>query len=106
MNKYKNFKDDALTADWLRDNGMNHRTFDTIKLNVVRAQRMAHKLLSQHREFLSVKQLYSLVEFEKNCCNRRTRDRITDASCFSVMNINTSVIRKMAEKKRKIKKKN
>lgn len=105
MNKFKNKKDAALTADWLRDNGLNHRTFDTTPLSVVRAQKTAHKLLSQHRNLLTIDQLYSLVKFEKDCCNKRIREKISNASCFKVMNINTSVYRKIAEQNRKIKKK-
>jgi hypothetical protein len=105
MNKYKNFKDDALTADWLRDNGLNHRTFDSAQLNVVRAQKMAHTLLSQHRNLLSTQQLYSLIDFEKSCGDKRKREKITDASCYWVMNTNTSVNRKICMQKRKVKKK-
>ena len=104
MDKFKNFKDEALTADWLRDNGLDHRTFDTTKLIVVKAQRMAHTLLSQHRDLLTVKQLCSLIEFEKTCQNKRARERITDGACYKVMNANTSVQRKLAQKARKIKK--
>ncbi len=105
MNKFKNLKDDGLTSDWLRDNGLKCKTFDQTKLNVVRAQSMAHRLLSQHRDLLTTKQLFSLIEFEKKCSHGREREKITDGACFDVMNINTSVYRKIAEKKRKVKNK-
>lgn len=102
---YRNFRDDALTADWLRDNGLNHKTFDKAELIVVKAQRMAHKLLSQNRDLLTTQQLCELIEFEKACSIKRNRERITDAACYKVMNVNSSVYRKIAEKKRKVKKK-
>jgi hypothetical protein len=108
MNNYKNFKnikDDGLTADWLSDIGLKNKTFNTTRLIVARAQMMAHKLLSQHRELLTTGQLISLIEFEKSCNRKHDLERITDTSCYMVMNANTSVYRKLAEKKRKVKKK-
>lgn len=106
MNKYKNYKDDALTADWLRDIGLNEKTFNTVKLNVVRAQTMAHTLLTQHRALLSNSQLHSLTAFDQACSNKRERQRITDTFCHCVMNINTKINRKIFNQHRKINKQN
>ncbi len=106
MNKYKNYKDDALTADWLRDIGLNEKTFNTAKLNVVRAQTMAHTLLTQHRALLSNSQLHSLTAFDQACSNKRERQHITDAFCRCVMNINTKINRKIFSQHRKLNKQN
>jgi len=102
MNAYKNYKDDALTADWLRDIGLNEKTFNTISLNVVRAQTMAHTLLTQHRTLLSNSQFHSLTAFEQACGNKRERQRITDTFCHCVMNINTNINRKLFKQHRKL----
>ena len=106
MNAYKNYKDDALTADWLRDIGLNDKTFNTTKLNVVRAQTMAHTLLTQHRALLSNSQLHSLTAFEQACGNKGERKRITDAFCHCVMNINTKINRKIFSQHHKLNKQN
>jgi hypothetical protein len=106
MNAYKNYKDDALTADWLRDIGLNDKTFSTANLNVVRAQTMAHTLLTQHRALLSNSQLHSLTAFEQACGNKRERHRITDTFCYCVMNINTNINRKLFKQYRKLNKAN
>ena len=106
MNTYKNKKDDALTADWLRDIGLNEKTFNTEKLKIARAQTMAHTLLTQHRALLSNSQLQSLTAFEQACSNKRERQRITDAFCHCVMNINSSVNRKLFKQHRKLNKPN
>jgi hypothetical protein len=102
MNAYKNKKDDALTADWLRDVGLNDKTFSTTKLKVVRAQTITHVLLTQHRALLSNSQLHSLTAFDLAVGNKRERARITDAWCHCVMNINTSVNRKLFKQHRKL----
>ena len=104
MNAYKNYKDDALTTDWLRDIGLNNKTFNTTNLIIVRAQTMAHKLLTQHRALLSDSQLHSITAFEQACGNKRERQRITDTLCHYVMNINTNINRKLFKQHRKLNK--
>ena len=104
MNAYKNYKDDALTADWLRDIGLNDKTFNTTNLIIVRAQTMAHTLLTQHCALLSNSQLHSLTAFEQACGNKRERQRITDTFCHCVMNINTNINRKLFKQHRKLNK--
>ena len=106
MNAYKNYKDDALTADWLRDIGLNDKTFNTTNLIIVRAQTMAHTLLTQHRALLSNSQLHSLTAFEQACGNKRERQRITDTFCHCVMNISTNINRKLFKQHRKLDKAN
>lgn len=102
MNTYKNYKDDALTADWLKDMGLDEKTFNTAKINVVRAQAMANTLLTQHRDLLSKKQLHALTDFEKAFKSKRQRERITDAYCYCIMNINSNINRKLFSLNRKL----
>ena len=104
MNAYKNYKDDALTADWLRDIGLNEKTFNTTNLIIVRAQTMVHTLLTQHRSLLSNSQLHSLTTFKQACGDKRERKRITDTFCHCVMNINTNINRKLFKQHRKLNK--
>jgi hypothetical protein len=106
MNAYKNYKDDALTADWLRDIGLNDKTFNKTNLIIVRAQTMAHTLLTQHRSLLSNSQLQSLTAFQQACGNKRERQRITNTFCHCVMNINTNINRKLFKQHRKLNKPN
>lgn len=102
MNNYKNFKDDALTADWLRDNGLNDNTFSTAKLNAIRAQTMAHTLLTQHRNLLSNSQIQSLTAFQHATATKRDIQRVSDSFCKCVMNINANINRKLFRQHRKL----
>jgi hypothetical protein len=102
MNTYKNLKDDALRADWLRDIGLNDKTFDTAKLNVVRAQAMANTLLTQHRALLSNRDIHSLTAFTEAFSNKHERKGITDSFCYCVMNIHTRINRKLFKQHRKL----
>jgi len=102
MNNYKNFKDDALTADWLRDNGLNDKTFSTAKLNAIRAQTMAHTLLTQHRNLLSNSQIQSLTAFQQATASKRDIQRVSDSFCKCVMSINANINRKIFRQHRKL----
>ena len=102
MNNYKNHKDDALAADWLRDNGLDAKTFTNSKLDVVRAQKTAHTLLTQHLPLLSKRQLHALNDFQHAASNKRQRSRITPAFCYCVMNISANINRQLFKKHRKL----
>lgn len=102
MNKYKNFKDDALAADWLRDVGLDYKTFSTAKLNAIRAQTMAHTLLTQHRTLLTNSQISTLTAFQQATATKRDLLRVSDAFCQAVMNIHTRVNRKLFQQHRKL----
>jgi hypothetical protein len=106
MNNYKNFKDDALTADWLRDNGINVQTFSTAKLNAIRAQTMAHTLLTEHLALLSRSQIQTLTAFQQATATKRDIQRVSDAFCQAVMNIHTNINRKLFKQHRKLNRQN
>jgi hypothetical protein len=106
MNKYKNFKDTALTADWLRDKGLNDKTFSTAKLNAIRAQTMAHTLLTEHLALLSNSQIQTLTAFQQATATKRDIQRVSDAFCQAVMNIHTNINRKLFRQHRKLNRQN
>ena len=106
MNKYKNYKDDALTADWLRDNGLNGQTFASNALEVTRAQAMAHTLLTQHRALLNKSQLMSLTAFQQATATKRACQRVSAAFCKCVMNINANINRQLFRQHRKLNRQN
>ena len=102
MNYYKNKRDDALTADWLRQNGLNEKTFVTDKLHVARAATMASTLLNEHGELLTKRDVHSLTDFMKAANNKRERQRITNSFCYCVMNINARINRKLFKQYRRL----
>jgi len=92
----------ALSADWLRDNGLNDKTLLRTSSKISVAKKAAHTLLTQHRSLLSNSQHHSLMDFSEAASNKRERARITDAFCHCVMNINTKINRKLFKQHRKL----
>ena len=98
--------DDGLTADWMREMGLDYKTFNTAKLNALRAKTMAHTLLTQHLELLNESQIQTLKAFQQTTATKKDIQLVSDAFCQAVMNIHTKINRKLFKQHRKIKRQN
>ena len=95
MNKYKNFKDDALTADWLRDNGIAIKKFITTDVKLLKAQQTAHTLLTQNITLLTTSQIKKLKAFQRKMANKRTREKLKPEAAYTILNISTKINRQL-----------
>ena len=95
MNTYKNFKDDALTADWLRDNGIAVNSFSTTHVKLLQAQQTAHTLLTQNKNLLTTSQIKTLKAFQNSMSNKHTRSKLKPEHAYPVLNINTKINRQL-----------
>lgn len=102
MNKYKNKRDDALTADWLRDNGVRQASFASTNVKLLQAQQQAHVLLTQHRNLLNEQQRQVLSRFQRQMDNTRTRKQLKPTAAHPVFNINSRVNRQLFRQHRHI----
>lgn len=101
MNNYKNFKDTALTADWLRDNGINSQTFAKTKTLTLRAQQAATQLLEQHSTTLDNATKRLLERFRRCYADNNKRGSITEGYCYSVLNAASGVRRGLYKQDRR-----
>jgi hypothetical protein len=95
MNTYKNFKDDALTADWLRDNGIAVNSFSTTHVKLLQAQQTAHTLLTQNKDLLTTSQIKTLTAFQRSMSTKKTRTKLKPEHAYPVLNIGTKVNRQL-----------
>ena len=93
MNTYKNFKDDALTADWLRDNGIAIKSFSTTHVKLLQAQQKAHDLLTQHAHLLTQSQTKTLKSFQRKMVGKHTRNKLKPDAAYPILNISTKIHR-------------
>ena len=75
------------TDIWIKENGLNGRTFHTARLEVVRAQQAAKLLLTQYTIKLDKEQLATLHDFQRAAANSKKIDKISTAQCNKVLNI-------------------
>jgi hypothetical protein len=95
MNKHKNIKDDALTADWLRDNGIVVNSFATTHVKLLQAQQTAHTLLTQNKDLLTTSQIKTLKAFQRTMSNKKARTKLKPENAYPILNISTKVNRQL-----------
>ena len=95
MNTYKNFKDDALTADWLRDNGIAVNSFTNTHVKLLQAQQTAHTLLTQSPNLLTSNQTKILKAFQRKMTNKKARAKLKPEAAYPILNINTKINRQL-----------
>jgi hypothetical protein len=100
MNKHKNFMDDGLTADWLRDNGIAVQSFGITHIRLLQAQRQAHTLLTQHSNLLTHTQRTTLENFQQLMAHKRTRDRFKPTAANPILNISSKINRQLFKQHR------
>ena len=95
MNTYKNFKDDALTADWLRDNGIAVNSFANTHVKLLQAQQTAHTLLTQNPNLLTSNQTKTLKAFQRKMADKRERTKLKPEAAYPILNINSKINRQL-----------
>jgi adenine-specific DNA methylase len=95
MKNRKELLNDGLTADWLRDNGITVRVFNTADDKLLQAQKTAHTLLIQHTNLLTADQIGTLSTFTKRMKSKHTRAKLTPKSAYPVLNISNKINRQL-----------
>ena len=95
MKNRKEQLNDGLTADWLRDNGITIRVFNTADEKLLQAQKTAHTLLTQHTNLLTTDQISTLSTFTKRMAHKNTRAKLTAKSAYPILNISTKINRQL-----------
>ena len=83
------------TKFWLNECGFSEQALIAVDTDILKAQKTARHLLQFHSQLLNSFQLYYLSYFIKSFKNKTKRKAITQSSCYQVMNIGTSINRKL-----------
>ena len=100
MNKYKNFKDERLTEDWLRDIKLDVTYFNTTHIKLLQAQRLANSLLSSNSTLLTTTQIKELQAFIKKMNNKKTRIKLNQSQAYPILNLGTKINRQIFRSKK------
>ena len=93
-----NYHDEQIqkaTRVWLNECGFSEQALIAVDTDILKAQKTAKHLLQLHSQLLNSFQLYYLNYFIKSFKNKTKRKAITQSSCYQVMNIGTSINRKL-----------
>ena len=85
---------EAISNEWLTNNGITQKQFNTAEIWLLQAQKTAHNLLKNKTELLTDKQIQQLMSFCQLMLNSKQRTNITKRMTYEVMNIGVKVRRK------------
>ena len=97
-----NYEAEKQTNTWLRQNGIDPEILNKLDVEILQAQMIATNLLKHHGKLLGQNEAASLNNFLQATRNAKMRRKLTLKSCHKVMNIGTSVNRKMFKKSRQL----
>lgn len=92
MNEYKA---DKQTAEWLKANGWDEKTFTVIELPFLQAQQVATFLMKYHAALLNEDQTDLLNNYLIGIKHKAKRKKITKKTVYRVLNLGTKINRQL-----------
>ncbi len=89
--------------EWLADNGLCAKQLLNTELAIQQAQRIAHNLIKHHPQLLTTQQITQLNQYIKAASYYNSRMRIRPQTTYKIMNIGSSINRKLFKQNRKLK---
>lgn len=88
-------KADALANDWLKENGISLKQFNTTPTPLLKAQQTAFNLLKHHMQLLNAAQINTLQVYCNQMHNKAKRQHITKSFAYKVLNIGSKINRQL-----------
>jgi hypothetical protein len=92
MNDYKA---DKQTAEWLKQNGMDEKSFTVIDLPFLQAQQVAFALMKYHAALLNEEQTDLLTTYLEDIKHKTKRKIVTKTRVYKVLNLGRKINRQV-----------
>ena len=99
---YKDKQAKALTADWLKDIGLDVPYFNQTHIKLLQAKTLATTLLEQNANLLSSTQTAKLEKFLKQMKHKNTREKLKPTHAYPILNIGTKINRQLFKQYKKL----
>lgn len=90
-------KDNQLSDEWIRENGLNPSYFASTDCQLLRAQQRADECLKCHEEFLTKSEKKTLNRFKQKMNTGHIRKKLTHKAAKTILDL-TSRIRRRAHR--------
>ena len=90
-----NYQADKQTAEWLKQNGMDEKSFTVIELPFIQAQQVAFALMKYHADLLDDDQTEFVCSYLEDIKNQAKRKKLTATKAYRVLNIGTKINRQL-----------
>jgi hypothetical protein len=91
----QNDKDTLTTDKWIKDTGLNVSVFNRLPVQVLKAQQVAHTLLTQNLKLLTTEQINTLRAFQRKVGNTKNHKSLKPTTAYPVLNINNKINRQL-----------
>jgi len=93
--QHKALLDTEMTGRWIKAQGLSEEHFSALDVQILQAQRIAHNCLKHHGQLLLPNEASVLNNFLKATNNKAQRQRLKPAQTLKVMNLGTSINRRV-----------
>jgi hypothetical protein len=91
----KNDKDTRTTEKWIKDTGLNVCVFNRLPVQILKAQQVAHTLLTLNLNLLTTEQIKTLRAFQRKVGNTKNHKNLKPTTAYPVLNINNIINRQL-----------
>jgi len=88
-------KDTLTTEKWIKDTGLNVCVFNRLPVQVLKAQQVAHTLLSQNLNLLTTEQIKTLRAFQRKVGNTKNHKSLKPTTAYPILNISNKINRQL-----------
>jgi len=89
----KQDKDVLTTEKWIKETGLTVCVFNRLPVQVLKAQQVAHTLLTQNLNLLTTEQIKTLRTFQRKVANKKIHNKIKSSSAYPILNISNKINR-------------
>ena len=93
-------RDTVQANAWLKQQGINAKTFVDLDVKLVQAQSTAHLMLTDQHYLLTQSQIMTIKKFQQKISNRRIRSKLKPEAAYKVLNISNKINRQIFKQNR------
>jgi hypothetical protein len=100
----KHDKDALTTEKWIKETGLTVCVFNRLPVQVLKAQQVAHTLLTQNKKLLTNEQIKTIRAFQRKVGNTKNHKNLNPSTAFPILNINNKINRQLFKQHNQISK--
>jgi hypothetical protein len=89
----KQDKDVLTTEKWIKDTGLTVCVFNRMPVQVLKAQQVAHTLLTHNLKLLTTEQIKTIHAFQRKVGNTKNHKNLKPSTAYPILNINNKINR-------------
>ena len=91
----KEGKDVLTTEKWIKDTGITVCVFNHLPVQVLKAQQIAHTLLTHNLNLLTTEQIKTIRAFQRKVGNTKNHKNLKPSTSYPILNISNKINRQL-----------